>query len=533
MRVETEQLRHRFALPFGDTAVTSVTEPVPFEPPEPQLLVLPPRHVQMRRERIREMTFKCLALLVCSIVIFGGLRLLLGPEEILPVFGGGLGILVPVFVITYPRAHSGRDLVRYGRTVPGEIIDKWRNTGSGLRSWHGLKYLYQVPGEYSQVGIFFIPWPSWACGAGNVGETVTVLYDPQDSSRSIIYAVADFKAAGPATPAEVRRWEARRSRSLTICKWRLWVTLLVLEILVLGLALINASRHSFRDNPAKPMTWFNLRGVVEVQLLALVLFGMVMIGGGAVRAIFGGDEVVGRVGRWMGSALIFSPICFTFFVCIILLLGGEPWWWSAAPLMLGLAGLALLFPPMWEWYYAHRAAVEAAKVLAAARAGNVNAQYRLGGMYSKGLGVKKDYAAAIEWYRKAAEQGHATAAYLLGLTCANGLGGIVRDDVAAVQWFQKAAEQGYASAQFDLGVMYDSGRGVAQDNPTAAHWYQKAAVQGNASAQCNLGVMYMNGCGVVQDDAAAVQWFKKSTDQGNLTALRNLRILRANGRGDA
>jgi uncharacterized protein len=44
-----------------------------------------------------------------------------------------------------------------------------------------------------------------------------------------------------------------------------------------------------------------------------------------------------------------------------------------------------------------------------AEQGNADAQYNLGWMYSSGTGVPQDYTQAVEWYRKAAEQGHVKA----------------------------------------------------------------------------------------------------------------------------
>ena len=41
--------------------------------------------------------------------------------------------------------------------------------------------------------------------------------------------------------------------------------------------------------------------------------------------------------------------------------------------------------------------------------------------------------------------------------------GVPQDYTEAVNWFRKAAEQGYAQAQYKLGVMYDEGLGVTQD----------------------------------------------------------------------
>jgi hypothetical protein len=45
----------------------------------------------------------------------------------------------------------------------------------------------------------------------------------------------------------------------------------------------------------------------------------------------------------------------------------------------------------------------------AAKQGDPEAQYRLGTMYSKGVGVRKDTAEAMKWYRRAASRGHAKA----------------------------------------------------------------------------------------------------------------------------
>ena len=44
----------------------------------------------------------------------------------------------------------------------------------------------------------------------------------------------------------------------------------------------------------------------------------------------------------------------------------------------------------------------------------------------------------------------------------------------AVKWFRRAADQGYARGLYNLGVMYEKGKGVAQNYQTAKEWYQKA-----------------------------------------------------------
>ena len=55
------------------------------------------------------------------------------------------------------------------------------------------------------------------------------------------------------------------------------------------------------------------------------------------------------------------------------------------------------------------------------------AQNNLGFCYGKGNGVPKDYTEAVKWYRKAAEQGNATAQSNLGHRYYNGEG-VAKDE---------------------------------------------------------------------------------------------------------
>ncbi len=74
--------------------------------------------------------------------------------------------------------------------------------------------------------------------------------------------------------------------------------------------------------------------------------------------------------------------------------------------------------------------------------------------------------------------------------------GIEQDYVAAANWFRIAAEQGHAKAQHNLGLMYESGLGVPKDCSEAAKWYRLAAEQGLASSQNNFGALFEAGHGV-------------------------------------
>ena len=85
--------------------------------------------------------------------------------------------------------------------------------------------------------------------------------------------------------------------------------------------------------------------------------------------------------------------------------------------------------------------------------------------------------------------------------------GVPQDYAKAVRWYRRAAEQGHANAQFNLGNMYFHGRGVPEDYPEAVRWLHLAAEQGDADAQFNLGLMYEYGAGAAQDLVRAHKWF--------------------------
>ena len=90
------------------------------------------------------------------------------------------------------------------------------------------------------------------------------------------------------------------------------------------------------------------------------------------------------------------------------------------------------------------------ETMALAKRGNAYAQFNLGLMYEFGEGVPENYAEAVKWYRKAADQGH-------------------------------------AKAQFNLGFMYHFGVGVPENHVRAYVWLSMAKTQGNELANNIIG----------------------------------------------
>ena len=147
----------------------------------------------------------------------------------------------------------------------------------------------------------------------------------------------------------------------------------------------------------------------------------------------------------------------------------------------------------------------AAAIEACRQAVRLNPAPRLQLQYGRSLQKEEQHIEAVKWYRKAAEQGYASAKSALGWMYANGRG-VAKNEEEAVKWYRKAAEQGHANAQNNLGWMYDSGQGVAKNEEEAVKWYRKAAEQGYARAKNNLGWMYQNGHGVAKNEEEAVKW---------------------------
>ncbi len=78
--------------------------------------------------------------------------------------------------------------------------------------------------------------------------------------------------------------------------------------------------------------------------------------------------------------------------------------------------------------------------------GNTFAQNNLGSMYYNGHGMQQDYAEALKWYQKAAEQGHAGAQSNLGAMYQHGQG-VPEDMVRAHMWVNLAGSHDYLDAQ--------------------------------------------------------------------------------------
>lgn len=138
----------------------------------------------------------------------------------------------------------------------------------------------------------------------------------------------------------------------------------------------------------------------------------------------------------------------------------------------------------------------------AAKANLPEAQCRLGQIYESGGLVPKNLALAGEFYRMAAEQGHAEGQYRLASTLLK-----TKPDEAEEQ-MSKAAEQDYPAAQLGMARIC-----LARDESyEAEEWLQRAAGHGVGEAEYQLGKLELGRA--YPDEDKLQEWFKKAYRHG-------------------
>lgn len=161
----------------------------------------------------------------------------------------------------------------------------------------------------------------------------------------------------------------------------------------------------------------------------------------------------------------------------------------------------------------------------AAQQGDQLAAMNLAQMYENGIGVPVDMAEALKRYTALADQGHREARYRVAVLQLRA--GKLPE---AIQRLDKAVEHEDARAMVDLGQLYEQGRGVAKDANRALALYEQAAPQ-STWAKARAGTMSMGDLGVPRDDAKARRWLALAAAEDEPSAHNNLGWMDENGRG--
>ena len=140
-------------------------------------------------------------------------------------------------------------------------------------------------------------------------------------------------------------------------------------------------------------------------------------------------------------------------------------------------------------------------------------------MHWEGIYVEKSYEKAIQYFHKVSLAGlngptavSTSSKFFLGLFYQQGYG-VEQSKKIAADYYKEAADQGHAKAQCNLGVFY-IGDGLEKNFEEAAHYFKLSADQGNLIALCNLAKCYEKGVGVEKSLDTAFKLYSSAADKG-------------------
>jgi TPR repeat protein len=107
--------------------------------------------------------------------------------------------------------------------------------------------------------------------------------------------------------------------------------------------------------------------------------------------------------------------------------------------------------------------------------------------------------------------------------------GVDRDEAAALRWFRLAAQQGNLDATNMVGRCYELGWGTEADPAAAAHWYGLAAAKSHDWAQFNLAALILARTDEATEVRRALSLLVASARAGNPKAMNMLGHCREQG----
>jgi TPR repeat protein len=137
---------------------------------------------------------------------------------------------------------------------------------------------------------------------------------------------------------------------------------------------------------------------------------------------------------------------------------------------------------------------------------------------------------AAPWYGKAADQGHAEAAWRVAQSLRSGQQSDERDR-EALKWIRFAADNFVGEAQAELADMYAQGVLGKKDLAEAFSWTERAADEHVPRAQSRLGLMYLNGTGTKRNLEQAIRYLRLAAERDEPDAENQLGVMYIRGDG--
>ncbi|GAA5795867.1 hypothetical protein HPULCUR_001229 [Helicostylum pulchrum] len=126
--------------------------------------------------------------------------------------------------------------------------------------------------------------------------------------------------------------------------------------------------------------------------------------------------------------------------------------------------------------------------------GGYSENFHIGGLYYRGLGVKKDWKKALEYLVEAAFLDKNERAFLLmGIIYEAGKYGVSRNIKEAVKCYMEIFDLGNPAGAIALALIYCKGVGVKKDEGKTVHWFIQAMTAGCQDAQVFLSLIEVQG----------------------------------------
>ena len=140
--------------------------------------------------------------------------------------------------------------------------------------------------------------------------------------------------------------------------------------------------------------------------------------------------------------------------------------------------------------------------------------YHLGGRYLDGdLGLRKDTRRAIELWTAAAELGSIEALFNLGIAYYCGKG-VAQDTVKAVQYYKKAAMQGHVQSRNNHGgYEYATESSDKKNFDRAARHFLISAKMGLEDSLGNIKVMSIDGLATKEQYTEALRGYQDAVEE--------------------
>ncbi len=126
---------------------------------------------------------------------------------------------------------------------------------------------------------------------------------------------------------------------------------------------------------------------------------------------------------------------------------------------------------------------------------------------------------------EAARAGDVDAQYRVGRAALNDIARGKEATSEGLTWLKQAAEGGHSAAMLKLGTLYRNGVGVPQNYEFAEKWVRAAAEAGNSEAMVELGRFYRAGVGVKADAVKAYVWFNRAAAAMNMEGVHERDII--------